>query len=238
MAHSRCGPNRRLFFASRYWRWALSTIVPIAIGCISAAGPASAQQGNLDYYVPREGQAAQLFRNVEGYHLEQGRLKMGARNFSGAFEDFDFILGYYPNHPTVLDLASQLCAQYKFPRCDMDARFEQAVARNPKVATTYVLMGIHYHRVGKIDAAIRSYKQALEIKPDSFNAYYNLGLAYVEQKQFALANNAAQHAYALGAPLPGLREKLKAVGAWQPSEPPIPPKTDNVPSASPQPAGK
>jgi hypothetical protein len=36
-------------------------------------------------------------------------------------------------------------------------------------------------------------------------------------KDYDNANKQAQMSYALGAPLPGLREMLKRVGAWKPS---------------------
>ena len=197
-------------------------------------GLAHAQQGDLDFYAPREGADAQLFRNVEGYHLEPGRQDLANRNYRGALANSEFILDMYPNHPRALDLISQVCTAWKSPRCDADARFERAVARNPNAATTYIVLGFHYHRNGKVEQAIASYKHALELEPGSLNAYYNLGLAYVAQKQYALGNEAAQHAYALGAQLPGLRDKLKAVGAWQPIDAAAQPSRGDALSSSPR----
>jgi hypothetical protein len=45
--------------------------------------------------------------------------------------------------------------------------------------------------------------------------WYNLGLAYVEIKRYPEALEAAHKAYALGFPLPGLRDRLKSVNAWK-----------------------
>jgi tetratricopeptide (TPR) repeat protein len=197
--------------------WAQS-IAPCAIlVCFLNFATAHAQQRSHDFYAPRTGSELEFFRNVEGYHLEPGRQKMLKGSYEYAAADLVFILGVYPNHPRALDLMSQVCQRWKnSARCDADDWFEKAVAVNPNIATTYVVLGLHYHRNGKLTEAIRSYKKAVELEPRSLNAYYNLGLAYVDQRQFTLANDAAQHAYALGAPLPGLRDKVKAAGAWQP----------------------
>jgi tetratricopeptide (TPR) repeat protein len=195
---------------------------------------AHAEQGNFDYYAPRKGSAEELFQNVQNYHLEPGREDMLKGAFQYALANFEFILRYYPNHPRALDLLSQTCNAWKNnPRCDADGWFERAIAVNPNAAPTYIVLGLHFHRSGKFADEIRSYKKALELQPQSLNAYYNLGLAYVAQKQYSLANEAAQHAYALGAPLPGLKDKLKAVGAWKPLDLPPPPAEANPPSPPP-----
>jgi hypothetical protein len=47
------------------------------------------------------------------------------------------------------------------------------------------------------------------------NAHYNLGLEYLDQRRLDLANIHAQAAYALGYPLPGLKEKLVRAGQWR-----------------------
>jgi tetratricopeptide (TPR) repeat protein len=79
-----------------------------------------------------------------------------------------------------------------------------------------VAQGIYLARTKRYPEAIKSYEHALEIAPDSVNAHYNLGLAYIETKQYQLANEHAQRAYELGASLPGLRDKLKRIGQWNP----------------------
>jgi tetratricopeptide (TPR) repeat protein len=39
-------------------------------------------------------------------------------------------------------------------------------------------MGVAYNELGKYQKAINAYKEAIKIKPDYHEAYYNMGVAY------------------------------------------------------------
>jgi len=189
----------------------------LALALAWQAPAANAQQQNNDYYDP---QNATLLRTVETYHLYPGQERIRNREYEHAFGDFVFILRYFPNHPQALVQMVQLCTEWKSPKCYLDPMFEAAIARRPDVASTYVTLGIYYHRNKKYADAIGAYKKALGLDPDSMNGHYNLGLAYVATKDYAKANVEAQSAYALGAPLPGLRDQLIKAKAWDPSAAP------------------
>ncbi len=154
---------------------------------------------------------------VEAYHLQKGIDAMRRKQYYGAFSDFDFILRYFPNHPRGLLLMSELCNLWSDPRCDAEGYFNKAISMTPDNATVHIGKGNYLQRHQRFDDAIESYKQALLHNPNSTSAHYNLGLAYLAQKQYAAANEHAQHAYALGgASLPaGLRDKLVSAGAWR-----------------------
>ena len=177
---------------------------------------ATAQEGNHDYYAARSARDIELLTAVEKYHMQLGYDELSAKRYEAAFGDAKFMLHYFPNHPKALILLSEICNRWQSPDCNPDEWLEKAVSRNPAVAETHLLYGIYLHRTKRFDAAVKNYKQALETDPMSLNAHYNLGLAYVDLKQYELANQHAQKSYALGAPFPGLREKLKRVGAWKP----------------------
>jgi tetratricopeptide (TPR) repeat protein len=210
------------------------------------AGAATVGDLNRDYYnPPSDG----LLPAVERRHLIPGIQKMrnpALARFE-AFDEFDFVLQAFPNHPRALDLMVQLCLSWgdkgpgPGPRkyCNLNAYFDKAIDVNPDAANTYVILGIYRLRVNQPKLAVESLKKALALDPASVNAHYNLGIAYFDLKEYALSNQHAQQAYALGAPLPGLQEKLKRVGRWDPSvrpagpgapkpstqdEPPTPPK--------------
>ena len=51
--------------------------------------------------------------------------------------------------------------------------------------------------------------------PEDPTYNYNLGLVYYKTKQFKEANEHAHKAYALGFPLPGLKQLLVTAGKWQ-----------------------
>lgn len=192
----------------------------VACSLFAATATAQTQTQYHDYYKARltkEGRG--LLSRVEGYHLEQGVGKMKAGQYAYAYGDFDFILRYFPNHPRGLALMSELCdVKWKNPRCDTEGRFRNAIEINPRAPQTFIVNGIHLQRLNRVPEATESYKRAIALDPASASAHYNLGLIYLEQKQFELANRHAQLAYSIGMPYPGLRDKLTQAGQWKPMD--------------------
>lgn len=58
-------------------------------------------------------------------------------------------------------------------------------------------LGLTYHRAGQLSAAIQAYQNAIRLNPEFDAAYINLGLALIQQNQFAAAAAAFQQALAL-----------------------------------------
>lgn len=194
----------------------------IAVALVAAASVAWGQEGNRDYYAPRtENVDRQMFNNVERAHLQPGIMDMLNKRYASALENFEFILGFYPNHPQVLGYISDLCSRWSHPKCDANKWFERAIALNPKAPATYLALGVHFQRHRKLDDAVASYKRALELNPRSPSGHYNLALALVEQSKLDLANEHAQISYALGMPLQGLREILERKRAWRSIDNPL-----------------
>jgi tetratricopeptide (TPR) repeat protein len=195
--------------------------VPLTVVLLLVAGATVHAQEPIgrDYYNPGTAQVdRQLFDNVHRYHVQPGINDMRPGRYEAALENFEFILRVYPNDPQILNLVSELCVvKWRSPKCDADSWFERAVTVNPDIATTYVVYGIHLQRQRRRADAIQMLEKGLKLDPVSMNAHYNIGLAYFDQRQFALSNEHAQAAYALGAPLPGLRDMLKKAGYWDPS---------------------
>ena len=191
----------------------LTTIALALVYACLGSGVALAQPTNNDYY---KAAGTELLRNVDKYHLGLATDKLRAHAYESGFGDIGFMLNYFPNHPQALMLLIELCDQWKSYRCDAQDRFENAIAVNPDIAATYVLQGIYLFRTKRLPAAVASLENAVKLDPESLNAHYNLGLVYFETKQFDLANAEAQRAYQLGAPLPGLRDKLTRAGKWKP----------------------
>lgn len=205
--------------AARSLRGSLRTGIVTCMLVVSAS--AMAQEGNRDYYKANQSrEEAQLLRNAEQYHIGPGIERMNSRNYGGAYEDFVFILRFFPNHPRALALISELCdLKWKSPRCEVEDWFQRAIARNPDASPTYLVYGLHLQRLNRLPEAIESYKKAISLDPGSVNAHYNLGLAYFAAKQYDLANREAQLSYALGVSLPGLRDMLTRAGQWKPLDP-------------------
>lgn len=183
--------------------------------CGVFVGAADAQPVNNDYYANR---GTALLEMVERYHLGPGEEKMRAKHYQSAYGDFRFILNYFPNHPQALLLMAQLCETWKSPTCVSSEYFDAALARNPTTPTTYVAYGIYLLRAHQPAAAIKQLNHAIELAPDSLNAHYNIALAYIDIHEYDLANEHARKAYDLGATLPGLRDRLKREGHWNPTD--------------------
>jgi tetratricopeptide (TPR) repeat protein len=217
--------------------WTGLLILMLALQVLSSV--AVAQPSNNDFYAPRSGaDSKELLQNVLQYHLGPGREEMGNGRWQPALEHFEFILRYYPNHPQALFALSELCQKWKSPACDGIAErwFQKAIERNPEAAQSHVVQAMHLHRKNKLDDAVKSYKRAIELAPNSVNAHYNLGLAYTDLKQYDQANLHAQKSYSLGVTLPALRTRLEKVGKWNPSvslqEPEAKPAEDVPPPAT------
>jgi Tfp pilus assembly protein PilF len=206
-----------LVVSTRTWCRRLLPVWVFGIAAPLVAGLAGAQATDNDYYTTTD---TTLLRTVERYHVVPAEEKIRTKFYSAARGDVDFVLRYFPNHPKGLLLMAQMCADGVTQHCDLDVVFEKAIAINPNVAGTYVTQGVYLHRVKRYREAIASYQRALAIDPNSLNGRYNLALAYLETKQYDLANQEAQRAYALGAPFPGLRDRLKHAGQWKPAAAP------------------
>ncbi len=152
---------------------------------------------------------------VERHHLQQGWDKAKWDNPIHAWRDVEFILRHFPNHPGALMLAIDLSLKSEKLYTPALELFEKAVAFDVNPAPPWVIFGIFYHRHGMLDKAVTCYLEALKRDPTLAEAQYNLGLAYLDLKQYEKANRAAQKAYALGHPLPGLRKRLQEAGKWQ-----------------------
>lgn len=191
-------------------------------------GALRAQATDNDYHqAAGNPRLKELLEAVEKYHLGPGMQHMKRGYYAGAFKDFSFILNYFPNHPRVLLLMTDLCRKWKNPQCVPENYFDRALKVNPSAPGTLIAHGVYMQRQNRLDDAIASYEKALETAPDSVNAHYNLGLAYFAKKNYAKANEHAQQAYAAGMPLPALRDKLQKAGAWQPL-----PETPSSPAES------
>jgi Tfp pilus assembly protein PilF len=148
---------------------------------------------------------------VEKYHLQAMRDKLEWDNPKYAWDEVDFILRHFPNHPQALLVATELALRHGH-RERAENYFRHAVSLYSNVPEVYLLYGIFLHKLDSLDEAILQYQRALELAPEYAEAHYNIGLAYLEKDNLPLATQHAKSAYALGYPLPGLRKKLRARG--------------------------
>ena len=136
--------------------------------------------------------------------------------------DLSYTLRAIPNHPRALLAMSRLAlrehgAQPYGAGYSVECWFDRAIAFAPDDPMVRVLYANYLVAAGKPDRALMQLGFVHGAGPDDANLQYNLGLAYFRLKEYARAVEHARRAYALGFPLPGLRELLVSVGKWKES---------------------
>ena len=133
--------------------------------------------------------------------------------------DLDFILRHFPNHYPALQSTANYFLQggslldFRSAEC----YFDRAMRFVPDDLQVRLLFAIYLQKKGRVQDAVDQMEQALERTPEpSMELHYNVALMYIEAKQFDKANYHASVAYAMGHPLPGLRDKLQRLGEWRP----------------------
>lgn len=138
-----------------------------------------------------------------------------------AIDDLDYTLRAFPNHHRALNSMAKYYlingTNKKHGRYTIECWFERALRFKSDDAIVYTIYGIYLAKKGDTEDALTKYQNALKLRPNMIEAHYNLGLLYVQLKDYKRANEHAVKAYKAGYPLPGLRDKLKRLGAWDES---------------------
>ncbi|MBW3509355.1 ABC transporter permease [Janthinobacterium sp. NKUCC06_STL] len=177
---------------------------------------------------------------VEKFHFSRAveTLTQGMTGSLGA--DISYTLEHFPNHHRALASMAKLglrlkSAQPPGARYTVSCYFERAIAFAPHDVTARMVYGSYLLSTGQDAMALEQLDAASRLAPEQATIQYNLGLMYVKKKEYDKASAHAQKAYALGFPLPGLKNKLKAAGKWReppptvmqakeaPTEPAVPP---------------
>ena len=177
--------------------------------------------GPFDYQQPVK--YARQLEVVERVHFtpDVESLKHGAAGSLAA--DLDYTVRAFPNHHRALDSMSRLSIKLNRPfipgmNCSVDGFFERAIRFAPADPWVHLGYGVHLYRWRKLSQAEAEFLQADKMVPNDGNIEYNLGLLYVDLKEWDKAMSYAEKAYAHGFRLPGLRDMLISVGKWRPDK--------------------
>lgn len=157
---------------------------------------------------------------VESFHFTPSveQLVRGASGSLGA--DISYTLEHFPNHHRALSAISRLALRDKNrkphgARYTVDCFFDRATRYRPEDGRVRTLYGSYLLALGQADAALSQLEEAARLEPDNPTSHYNLGLLYLKKKDYDRARASAHKAYAMGFPLPGLKNKLTAAGEWR-----------------------
>ena len=179
---------------------------------------------------------------VEQFHFTSDVENLIHGNTGSVGGDLDYTIRAFPNHHRALDAASRLSIKLKSARppglqCSVEGYFERGIRFKPDDAVLRMIYGLHFHRWKRPDQAKQQLEQAARLAPEDRNIAYNLGLIYVDLKEWDKASEYAEKAYGAGFPLPGLKNKLVKAGKWK--EPrATPPGAEDASTAVAKPAGQ
>jgi Flp pilus assembly protein TadD len=180
-----------------------------------ACGDLANAYGPYDYRVAK----AEL-KPVEDFHFDIGveRLQRGKSGYLAG--DIDYTLRASPNHHRALLAMDKLAAKSgtdHVPRASYSVAcyYDRAVRFRPEDGTVRMLYAHYLARKKKPDEAVVQLQHAEKLLGRNANLHYNMGLAYLDMKDYDKALAHAHIAYQLGFPLPGLRNRLERAGKWR-----------------------
>lgn len=144
----------------------------------------------------------------------------GGQTSSTPSGDLSYTLRAMPNHHRALIAMMRLGEKEKTPKpqdspYSIACWFERAEAFQPGDAIVKGLYGVYLVRADKPREGAAKLQEARGMAGNNANIHYNLGLALIDLNRYDEALESAHKAYALGFPLPGLRDKLKRAGKWR-----------------------
>jgi tetratricopeptide (TPR) repeat protein len=171
--------------------------------------------GPFDYRT----QKAQL-KIVEDFHFDSGVEQLRQGRSGTVAGDIDYVLRASPNHHRALMAMERLSLKSgveRLPHANytVTCYFDRAVRFRPDDATVRMLYAHYLAKRGKPAEAVAQLQEAEKLSAENGNLQYNMGLAYLDLKDYDKALAHAHRAYQLGFPLPGLRTRLEKAGKWR-----------------------
>ncbi len=142
--------------------------------------------------------------------------------------DLDYTLRAIPNHVRALATLAKVGIRDKVvmvpaTKWPVECYFDRAIRFAPDDAGVQATYGSYLSTLGRTDDALKAFKTAVRLQPEDPTINYNAGLMYLKVKDYDKALLHAKKAYEKGFPLPGLKNKLAALGKWEePAPAPVP----------------
>lgn len=163
---------------------------------------------------------SQTLKIVEDYHFSRPveMLRYGQSGTIGG--DLAYTLNAIPNHPRALRSTIEYFRRKGHTatlemRMGLQCWLDRAIAYRPDDPIVRILVADQALKSGDRQEALQHLQVAEQQAHDSATVHYNLGLLYLDMKDYDRSMQHARKAYELGAPLPGLKNLLAQAGRWR-----------------------
>lgn len=194
--------------------------VPDGVPQSGEAACGSLENGTAGPFDYRDPTNARTLYALNLNHFSRGvQTLQGGQTTVYVLGDLDFLLRHFPNHHAALQVTARYFLQGGSPLRFRTAEcyFDRAIRFAPDDLQVRLLFAMYLQKKGQLQDAIDQVETALALSTDpSMELHYNVALFYIDVKEFQKANYHASVAYAMGYPLPGLRDKLQRLGEWRP----------------------
>jgi tetratricopeptide (TPR) repeat protein len=200
----------------------IATISLLLAFAASAATDEGFDYGPFDYTNPED--VRTKLPVVEQYHFNRDIETLTDTMPGGSVgAHLWYVIRSFPNHHRALVSYSRLWRESLAkgsppsgvtPDKTPDYVLQRAMDFAPGDAMVPLIYGLHLIETGKKEEARALLERAASLDNGQPELSYNLGLAYVKLGEYSTAARFAERAYAMNYPLPGLRNRLIAVGAW------------------------
>lgn len=190
-----------------------------------ACGELRSGYGPFDYRTTR----GEKLDVVERYHFtpEVEALIRGKSSIHIG-QDLSYTLGTFPNHHRALMSMMLYGQKLKTPQppqtqYSVECYFLRALRFRPDDATVRLMYANFLSVNSRAPEATKELEQVEKGAMDNPFTHYNIGLIYLDMKEYEKALTQAHKAFALGFRQTGLRDKLMAAGQWRAPEEPLSP---------------
>lgn len=185
----------------------------------STCGPIAHAFGPYDYRTDRSNLAI-----VEGPHFPPLVEALIGTKRASVGGDLDYTLRAFPNHHRALIAVMRYGEKLKSPHpgdlsFPVECYFDRALRFRSDDTIVRMIYAQFLARNGRPSHALQQLAMADSKAGDNAFTHYNIGMVYMDLKEYDKAMAQARKAYDLGFNRPELRERLAAVGKW--TEPPI-----------------
>ncbi len=192
----------------------------------SRCGPISTKETAGPYnYTSRDSTVRWHVRDVTKNHFLKAKRYMELPRPSSRriHVELTYTLIRVPNHHRALYLLGEF--HNRFPKEEFnpplnlfstapECFFDRAMRYDPNDIYIHQLKAIYYHKRKRYKQSLPVYKILIEKYPDWGELHYNLGLLYMDMKDYEKALLHAKQAYKNNYTLPGLKNKLEKKGKW------------------------